>query len=166
MKPLARYLSSEFLPSRGEFFSISPPSEWRTSARRVLAERKTPSDQTLTRKGIAFIEVVPNVTAGILVGLTVQKVRRGSVVYTDRYRSYDRLMCCGYKHLRVDHSKEFRCSSNKKVPINGLEGFWSWAKERLFKHHGISLRLFPLYLKKLEPSLRKEFIGLREEDFS
>lgn len=60
------------------------------------------------------------------------------------------MMCCGYKHLRVDHSKEFRCSSNKKVHINGLEGFWSWAKERLFKHHGISPRLFPLYLKEME----------------
>ncbi|MCL5037706.1 MAG: transposase, partial [Chloroflexi bacterium] len=37
-----------------------------------------------------------------------------------------------------------------KVYINGLEGFWSWAKERLIKHHGVSREKFPLYLKELE----------------
>jgi transposase len=31
-----------------------------------------------------------------------------------------------------------------------LEGFWSWAKERLIKHHGVSKIHFPLYLKDLE----------------
>lgn len=56
-------------------------------------------------------------------------------------------MCCGYRHLNVDHSSKF---VDGKVHINGLEGFWSWAKERLFKHHGISPQKFPLYLKELE----------------
>ena len=37
-----------------------------------------------------------------------------------------------------------------KVYINGLEGFWSFAKERLIKHHGMSRKFFPLYLKELE----------------
>ncbi len=37
-----------------------------------------------------------------------------------------------------------------KVYINGLEGFWSWAKERLIKYHGVSKANFPLYLKELE----------------
>ncbi|MCX5852753.1 MAG: transposase, partial [Deltaproteobacteria bacterium] len=78
---------------------------------------------------------------------TVKKVRRGSVVYTDKFRSYDSLMFCGYRHLKVDHGKYF---SSGKVYINGLEGFWSWAKERLVKHHGVSKEQFPLYLKELE----------------
>lgn len=56
-------------------------------------------------------------------------------------------MCCGYRHLNVDHSSKF---VDGKVHINGLEGFWSWAKERRFKHHGISPQKFPLYLKELE----------------
>ena len=101
----------------------------------------------LTRGGKAYVEVVANVTAVTLVGITVKKLRRGCVAYPDKYRTYDSLMCCGYKHLRVDHSREF---GRGKVHINGLEGFWSWAKERLFKHHGISPRWFPLYLKELE----------------
>jgi transposase len=56
-------------------------------------------------------------------------------------------MCCGYRQLKVDHRKQF---SSGKVYINGLAGFWSYAKERLIKHHGVSKERFPLYLKKME----------------
>ena len=70
-----------------------------------------------------------------------------SIVYRDKYKSYDSLMFCGNRHLKVDHQKRF---SSGKVYINGLEGFWSWAKERLIKHHGVSKAYFPLYLKELE----------------
>ncbi|MBF0386009.1 MAG: transposase [Candidatus Omnitrophica bacterium] len=69
------------------------------------------------------------------------------IVYTDKYKSYDALMFCGYRHLKVDHGKYF---ANGKVYINGLEGFWSFAKERLMKYHGVSQDKFPLYLKELE----------------
>ncbi len=111
------------------------------------AAGKVPVFGILSRKNKVFVEVVPNVTSQTLLSLTVKKVRRGSIVYTDKYKGYDALMYCGYKHLSVDHSSRF-CQG--KVHINGLEGFWSWAKERLFKHHGISPRWFPLYLKELE----------------
>ena len=30
-----------------------------------------------------------------------------------------------------------------KVHINGLEGFWAYAKQRLIKHHGVSKERFP-----------------------
>jgi len=101
----------------------------------------------LERQGRVNVEVVPNVKAETLLHLTVKKVRRGSIVYTDRYKSYDALMFCGYRHLKVDHSIRF---SQGRVYINGLEGFWSFAKERLMKHHGISPKRFPLYVKELE----------------
>ena len=74
-------------------------------------------------------------------------MRRGSVVYTDRFKSYDTLMFCGYRHMRVDHGKRF---SSGKLYINGLEGFWSYAKQRLMKFHGVSKQKFPLYLKEME----------------
>jgi transposase len=111
------------------------------------AAGKIPVFGILERGGKVSVEVVPNVTAKTLTGLTVKKVRRGSIVYTDRYRSYDSLMYCGYRHLKVDHQTHF---SLGRVYINGLEGFWSFAKERLMKHHGISPARFPLYLKELE----------------
>jgi transposase len=36
------------------------------------------------------------------------------------------------------------------VYINGIEGFWSYAKERLLKFHGVSRENFVYYLKELE----------------
>jgi transposase len=111
------------------------------------AAGKVPVFGILERHGKVRVTVVPNVTAQTLIGLTVKTVRRGSIVYTDKFRSYDSLMFCGYRHLKIDHGKRF---TSGKVYINGLEGFWSWAKERLIKHHGVSKEKFPLYLKELE----------------
>lgn len=111
------------------------------------AAGKVPVFGILERQGKVRVTVVPDVSAKTLIGLTVKTVRRGSIVYTDKFRNYDSLMFCGYRHLKVDHHKRF---SAGKVYINGLEGFWSWAKERIIKHHGVSKKKFPLYLKELE----------------
>lgn len=111
------------------------------------ASNKVPVFGILERNGIVRVDVLKDVTAETILNLTIKTVRRGSIVYTDRFKSYDSLMFCGYRHLRVDHSKRF---STGKVYINGLEGFWSYAKERLIKHHGVSKEKFPLYLKEME----------------
>jgi transposase len=111
------------------------------------AAGKVPVFGILEREGRVFVEVLPTTRAKDVLALTVKKVRRGSIVYTDRYRSYDALMFCGYRHLRVDHGKYF---SRGRVYINGLEGFWSYAEERIMKYHGVSPQRFPYYLKELE----------------
>jgi transposase len=111
------------------------------------AAGKVPVFGILERDGIVRVEVVKDVSAMTLLNLTIKTVHRGSIVYTDKFRSYDALMCCGYRHLKIDHHKKF---STGKVYINGLEGFWSYAKERLIKHHGVSKEKFPLYLKEME----------------
>lgn len=111
------------------------------------AAGKVPVFGILERAGKVRVEVVPNVKAETLLSLAVKKVRRGSIVYTDKYQSYDSLMCCGFRHLKVDHSQYF---ASGKVYINGLEGFWSYAKERLIKFHGVSKEKFPFYLKEME----------------
>jgi transposase len=111
------------------------------------AAGKVPVFGILERQGKVRVSVVPDVTSKTLMSLTIKTVRRGSIVYTDKFRSYDSLMFCGYRHLKVDHNKRF---ASGKVYINGLEGFWSWAKERIIKHHGVSKEKFPLYLKELE----------------
>jgi len=111
------------------------------------AAGKVPVFGILERRGRVQVEAVRDVTAERLLDLTLTKVRRGSIVYTDKFRGYDSLMWCGYRHLRIDHRKVF---SRGKVYINGLEGFWSYAKQRLAKFHGVSPRYFPLYLKEME----------------
>jgi transposase len=52
----------------------------------------------------------------------------------------------GFKHERIDKSVKF---ANGKVYINGIE-FWSYAKKRLLKFHGVSKDNFIYYLKELE----------------
>lgn len=111
------------------------------------AAGKVPVFGILERDGIIKVEVVNDVSSETLLGLTVKTVRRGSIVYTDKFRSYDARMCCGYKHLKVDHGKRF---ASGKVYINGLEGFWSFAKERIIKFHDVSKEKFPFYLKEME----------------
>lgn len=108
---------------------------------------KVPVFGLLERAGKVKVTVVPDVTRDTLMRLTVKTVRFGSVIYTDRYKSYDALMTFGYKHRRIDHSKRF---AKGPVYINGLEGFWSFAKTRLIKFHGVGLENFPLYLKEME----------------
>ena len=34
--------------------------------------------------------------------------------------------------------------------INGIEGFWSYAKHKLYNYRGVSKSNFPLYLKEME----------------
>lgn len=111
------------------------------------AYNKVPVFGILERNGTVLVEVVKNVTAESLLSMTIKTVRRGAIVYTDKFRSYNALMFCGYRHLTVDHKKRF---STGKVYINGLEGFWSYAKERIMKFHGVSKQKFPLYLKEME----------------
>jgi len=96
---------------------------------------------------VVKVNVVRNVSAESLLNMTIKIVRRGSIIYTDKFRSYDALMFCGYRHLRVDHGKRF---ATGKVYINGLEDFRSYAKERIIKFHGVSKEKFPLYLKEME----------------
>ena len=111
------------------------------------AARKIPVFGILERKGKVKVEVVPDVQAETLLRETLRKVKRGSLIYTDRFRSYDGLVMYGFRHERIDHGKRF---ANGKVYINGIEGFWSYAKERLQKFHGLSPQTFPYYLKELE----------------
>jgi transposase len=52
--------------------------------------------------------------------------------------------------IRVKIYKKSKRFANGKVYINGIEGFWSYAKGRLLKFHGLSPKTFKYYLKKLE----------------
>lgn len=111
------------------------------------ARNKTIVFGILERGGKVSVSIVQDVSAKSLMTETVKRVRRGSIVYTDRWRGYDSLMFCGYKHLNIDHRYKFK---QGKVYINGIEGFWSFAKERLIKHHGISRQKFLFYIKEME----------------
>jgi transposase len=111
------------------------------------ARNKTIVFGILERDGKVSVSIITDASAESLMQETVKKVRRGSLVYTDKWRGYNSLMFCGYRHLNIDHRYKF---TDGKVYINGVEGFWSFAKERLIKHHGISKEKFLLYIKEME----------------
>ncbi len=50
------------------------------------AAGKLPVFGILERNGVVQVDVVPDVTAETLLGLILKKVRRGSVVYTDKFK--------------------------------------------------------------------------------
>jgi hypothetical protein len=70
-------------------------------------------------------EVVKDVTAETLLKESIRKVKRGSLIYTDMFKSYDGLVMYGFRHERIDKSIRF---SNGRVYINGIEGFWGMRK--------------------------------------
>lgn len=111
------------------------------------AAGKVPVFGILERKGVVSVTVVPNVSGQTLLNETVRLVKRGALVYTDKFRGYDALTFCSYRHLKVDHGKRF---ARGHVHINGLEGFWSYAKGKMQKHHGVSPKRFPLYLYEMQ----------------
>jgi transposase len=106
------------------------------------AAGKIPVFGILERGGKVRVEVVQNVTGETLLTMAIKKVKRGSLIYTDKFRSYNGLISYGFRHMRIDHGKRF---VNGKVYINGIEGFWSFANERLIKYQGVNPRKFPLY---------------------
>ena len=101
----------------------------------------------LERKGKVHTVIVPNVSKEILMKEIENKTLKGSVFYTDTWKSYVDLKQYG-KHNKINHKKEKYV--NGKTHINGIEGFWSYAKERFHKYHGIKKHNYPLYLKEME----------------
>jgi transposase len=111
------------------------------------AAGKVPVFGMLEREGKVVVEAVPDVKEKTLMALVTENIEPGSLTYSDGFKSYRSLLVNGYEHVRIDHEKEF---ANGKAHINGIEGFWSYAKERLTKYHGVSPRKLYLYLKELE----------------
>jgi transposase len=108
---------------------------------------KVPIFGILERGGKVKVEVVGDLKGDTLLESAIKTVKRGSLIYTDQFRSHNGLILYGFKHRRIDHRKRF---ANGKDYINGIEGVWSFAKERLMKYHGVDPIEFPLYLKELE----------------
>ncbi len=101
----------------------------------------------LERKGRVYTIIVENVSKETLMKAIEEKTHKGSVFYTDGFKSYVDLKQYG-KHNIIRHDKdEF---VKEKNHINGIEGFWSFSKERFRKYHGIDKQNYPLYLKEME----------------
>ena len=78
------------------------------------------------------------------------RVEPDSIFHSDAWCGYTGLVDLGYKkHYRVHHGNDQFV--NGKRHINGIESFWSFAKRRLMKFHGIPQATFYLHRKECEP---------------
>lgn len=100
------------------------------------------------RNGCVYTEIVENVKAKTLQAIIKGKVSFDSTLYTDGFRSYDSIVHLGYrKHFRIYHQANY---VQGDIHINGIEGFWGYAKVRLVKFRGLSKNTFYLHLKECE----------------
>jgi transposase len=100
----------------------------------------------LERNGRVFTVVVPNCKKETLMAKIRATTVKGSVYYTDEFTSYHDLKHHG-KHVPINHQETF---ADGAAHINGIEGFWSYAKQLYRNCHGVDAANFPLYLVEYE----------------
>lgn len=98
------------------------------------------------RNGRVITFPVPNRRKRTLLPLINRHTRNGSIYYTDDYEGYTSVAVKG-EHV-VILKEEGR--PIKKMNINGIEGFWSYAKTWLYHYRGVPKKNFHLYLKEIE----------------
>lgn len=123
--------------------------------RGTLAEEKPPIFGMFQRGGQVVIRMLENVQQLTIKPLLEQTIRPGSLIYTDEYNIYTRLLDWGYDHKTVNHAAgEYARDEDEdgfhEVHVNSLEGFWSLLRSWLRPHRGISQEKLPLYLAFFE----------------
>lgn len=141
-------------------------------SKRGRGTTKQPIFGILCRDGQVFAQLIEHVGKKDLQPIIQKRVRKGSTVCSDTFKSYTGIAMKGYVHRLVDHARE-EYSDGKGNHINGLEGFWGYMKRQLsskggirrsklkwflgefvwrYNHRGLTLdqkvsRLFPLIVK-------------------
>ena len=100
----------------------------------------------LERAGRVYTVAVPDCKKETLMAKIEAATVKGSVFYTDEFTSYNDLSRFG-KHVPVDHSETYAAGP---AHINGLEGFWSYAKGLHRPSRGMDRENFPVYLAEYE----------------
>ena len=96
----------------------------------------------LKRDGVVRVFPVSNRQKATLLPLIEAHTAQGCLYYTDDYEAYASLKVRG-EHVVV--------TKDKGVPkgrdhINGIEGFWSYAKHWLYQYRGVPKKFVHLYL--------------------
>ena len=146
---------AEFCEQQSPFSGEIEVDESFFGARRIKGKRgrgaygKTIVFGVFKRNGKVYTEIVSDCSKTTLQAIIRGKVEPESIIYSDGWRGYNGLVDVGYgKHLRVDHGRnEF---AKGKAHINGIEGFWGFAKSRLTRFRGMNKETFFLHLKECE----------------
>jgi transposase len=81
-----------------------------------------------------------------LIPLMTKHTKPGSLYYTDDWHAYT------FLDIRGDHVviRKEKGKPKGRDHINGIEGFWSYAKHWLYHYRGVPRKYFHLYLKEIE----------------
>ena len=112
------------------------------------AAGKVPVFGVLKRNGKVYTQIVEDVSRETLRRIIRTKIIPETIIYSDSFRSYDGLVLDGFRHYRINHDYSF--STKLRNHINGIENFWSFAKNKLKRYYGINRKYFYLFLKEME----------------
>ena len=99
----------------------------------------------LQRDGLVRVFPIKGRDRHSIESLVIKHTKPGSLYYTDDWHAYASLSVRG-EHVVV--SKE-RGRPKGRDHLNGIEGFWSYAKHWLYMYRGVPQKFFPLYLGEL-----------------
>lgn len=100
------------------------------------------------RNGKIVTFPVANRKTRTLTRLIAQHTKPGGLYYTDDWHAYTRLSVRG-EHVVISKEKG-KPKAKGRDHLNGIEGFWSFAKHWLHPYRGIPKHHFHLYLKETE----------------
>jgi len=100
------------------------------------------------RNGKVILFPVSDRKQDTLIPLIKLHTKKGSLYYTDDHTAYASLDLIG-KHQIVAHRMEEYVREDTSH-INGIEGFWSYAKTWLYHYRGVPKQYFHMYLKEIE----------------
>ncbi len=129
------------------------PSGWGCSRQDVGV--KTLVFGILKRNGVVRVFAVDDRRKAMLLPLIVQHTAQGCLYYTDEYWAYASLKVRGDQVIVTKDKGRPKGRDH----VNGIEGFWSYAKNWLYMCRGVPRKFFHLYLA--ETSFR---FNHREQD--
>jgi len=98
------------------------------------------------RNGHVTTHIIGSRDGSTLIPLIGQATKSGSLYYTDDWYAYAFLPIRG-EHVVVKKQKGV---PQGRDHLNGIEGFWSYAKTWLYQYRGVPKQYFHLYLKEVE----------------
>jgi transposase-like protein len=123
--------------------------------RGTLEKEKPPILGMVERGGEVILKMLPNVQQATIEPVIATAVAPGTLIYTDEYNIYGRLVQWGYAHKTVNHSvgeyaRDDDGDGFHEVHVNTIEGIWSLLRSWLRPHRGISQEKLPIYLAFFE----------------
>jgi len=98
------------------------------------------------RNGKVFTFPISSRSRQQLLQIINKHTKPGSLYYTDDWHAYSFLSIRG-NHVVITKDKGRPKGRNH---LNGIEGFWSFAKNWLYQYRGVPQHHFHLYLKEIE----------------